>query len=86
VPLDASSLGGVDALYSTVQMPPGFPVAAVAIGSWGAVNSALLAARILALTDAALAERLASRRKEMAAKVRKSSREISRRFPEAPGA
>ena len=55
VPLDAGALGGADALYSIVQMPPGVPVASVAIGSAGAKNAAHLAARILALGDPALA-------------------------------
>ncbi|MHB8376221.1 MAG: 5-(carboxyamino)imidazole ribonucleotide mutase [Dehalococcoidia bacterium] len=49
VPLASSELKGVDALYSIVQMPPGMPVATVAIGSWGARNAATLAAEILAL-------------------------------------
>ena len=49
VPVPSSDLGGMDALYGIVQMPPGVPVAAVAVGSWGARNSALLAAEILAL-------------------------------------
>ena len=49
VPVPSSDLGGIDALHGIVQMPPGVPVAAVAIGSWGARNSALLAAEILAL-------------------------------------
>lgn len=49
VPVASSELGGIDALYAIVQMPPGVPVAAVAVGSWGARNSALLAAEILAL-------------------------------------
>lgn len=49
VPLASSELRGVDALYAIAQMPPGAPVAAVAIGSWGARNAALLAAEILAL-------------------------------------
>jgi len=49
VPLPSSELKGVDALYSMAQMPPGAPVATVAIGSWGARNAALLAAEILAL-------------------------------------
>ncbi len=49
VPVASSELGGLDALYAIVQMPPGVPVAAVAVGSWGARNSALLAAEILAL-------------------------------------
>lgn len=55
VPLDGSPLHGVDALYSTVQMPPGVPVATVAIGAAGAKNAAVLAAQILALSDNALA-------------------------------
>jgi 5-(carboxyamino)imidazole ribonucleotide mutase len=67
VPLDGGSLGGADALYSVVQMPPGVPVAAVAIGSAGAKNAAHLAARILALSDPAVAERVAGYRAEQAA-------------------
>jgi len=49
VPLATSELKGIDSLYSVVQMPPGVPVATVSVGSWGAVNAALLAAAILAL-------------------------------------
>ena len=49
VPIPSSELKGIDALYAIVQMPPGVPVATVAIGSWGAHNAALLAAEILAL-------------------------------------
>lgn len=56
VPLSGSALNGVDALYSTVQMPRGFPVATVAID--GAANAALLAAEILAVTDADVAGRI----------------------------
>ncbi|MCK5146585.1 5-(carboxyamino)imidazole ribonucleotide mutase [bacterium] len=52
VPLDASPLGGQDALLSIVQMPPGIPVATVAIGSAGARNAAVLAAQIIGLRDA----------------------------------
>ncbi len=66
VPLDAGVLGGADALYSVVQMPPGVPVAAVAIGSAGARNAAHLAARILALGDATLATRVDEARAELA--------------------
>jgi 5-(carboxyamino)imidazole ribonucleotide mutase len=66
VPLDGGALGGADALYSIVQMPPGVPVAAVAIGSAGAKNAGHLAARILALTDAELAARLDRFRTEQA--------------------
>jgi len=50
VPLASSELKGIDALYSIVQMPPGMPVATVAIGAWGARNAATLAAEILALS------------------------------------
>jgi 5-(carboxyamino)imidazole ribonucleotide mutase len=67
VPLDGGALGGADALYSVVQMPPGVPVAAVAIGSPGAKNAAHLAARILALADPELAARVDAFRAEQAA-------------------
>jgi 5-(carboxyamino)imidazole ribonucleotide mutase len=69
VPLDGGALGGADALYSIVQMPPGVPVATVAIGSAGAKNAAHLAARILALDDAALAERVDAFRAEQAGRA-----------------
>ena len=58
VPLDASPLNGVDALYSIVQMPPGIPVGTVAIGKPGARNAAVLAARIIALNDSAVLQKL----------------------------
>ena len=67
VPLDGGALGGADALYSVVQMPPGVPVASVAIGSPGAKNAAHLAARILALADPSLASRVAAAREAQAA-------------------
>ena len=60
VPLSGGALNGVDALYATVQMPKGIPVATVAID--GAMNAALLAAQMLAITDADLAKRLDERR------------------------
>jgi len=67
VPLAGSPLGGVDALLSTVQMPPGVPVATVGVGPMGAKNAGHLAAEILALADAGLRERvLAARRKQSA--------------------
>jgi 5-(carboxyamino)imidazole ribonucleotide mutase len=59
VPLEGSALNGLDALYSTVQMPAGIPVATVAIGSAGAKNAAVLAAEILALNDDGLRRKLA---------------------------
>lgn len=67
IPCKSSTLDGLDALLSTVQMPTGIPVATVAIG--GAANAALLAAEILAVTDDALAARLDERRARDAAKV-----------------
>jgi 5-(carboxyamino)imidazole ribonucleotide mutase len=69
IPLDGGALGGADALYSVVQMPPGVPVASVAIGSAGARNAAHLAARILALTDTAVAQRVAAFRNEQAGRA-----------------
>lgn len=68
VPIAAGSLGGFDALLSSVQMPPGIPVATVAIN--GAKNAALLAAQILALGDPALAKKLRDLRNADADKVR----------------
>ncbi len=58
VPIESQALGGVDSLYSIVQMPPGVPVGTLAIGRAGAINAALIAASVLALTDEALAGRL----------------------------
>ena len=62
VPLSGGALDGVDSLYSTVQMPPGMPVATVAVN--GAQNAALLAIQILAVTDEGLAKKLADARTE----------------------
>ncbi len=69
VPLDASPLGGMDALLSTVQLPPGVPVATMGIGRAGARNAAVLAARILALHDEGIAAKLVQFREEMARRV-----------------
>jgi 5-(carboxyamino)imidazole ribonucleotide mutase len=69
VPMDNPPLGGLDALLATVQMPGGIPVASVAVGGGGPQNAALLAARILALADEALAEKLEVFRATMAEKV-----------------
>jgi 5-(carboxyamino)imidazole ribonucleotide mutase len=63
VPVESKALSGQDSLYSIVQMPPGIPVGTLAIGQAGAINAALLAAGILALSDDALAQRLAAWRK-----------------------
>jgi phosphoribosylaminoimidazole carboxylase PurE protein len=69
VPMGATELQGLDALLSTVQMPPGVPVATVAIGRFGAVNAAVLAAQVLATADPALAKKLADWREAMRRKV-----------------
>ena len=74
IPLKSSVLDGMDALLSTVMMPRGIPVATVAID--GAVNAALLAAQILAVSDEALAEKLASRRAAEAAAVLEKDRAL----------
>jgi phosphoribosylaminoimidazole carboxylase PurE protein len=66
VPVVAGPLAGIDALLSMVQMPPGVPVATVAIGPAGARNAAVLAARILALGDVAVAARLRAYRRALA--------------------
>lgn len=69
VPIDSSALQGMDALLSTVQMPPGVPVATVSIGKPGATNAGVLAAQILALGDRDLAARLTAYKKRLADKV-----------------
>ena len=69
VPVVATPLNGLDSLLSMVQMPKGIPVGTLAIGKPGAANAALLAAEILALTDAALYERLAKWRAARAQEV-----------------
>jgi len=76
VPLAGSSLQGLDALLAVVQMPPGIPVATVAIG--GARNAAVLAAEILALADSALAARLKEQRGKMAAGIVERSKPVER--------
>ena len=69
VPIQTKALSGVDSLYSIVQMPKGFPVATMAIGSAGAANAGLLAAGILALQDADLAARLEAWRAALSASI-----------------
>ena len=69
VPLIAGSLDGMDALMAIVQMPPGIPVGTVAIGKPGAINAALYAISIMALTDDSLAKLLKKYRAEQAEKV-----------------
>ena len=78
IPCKSASLDGIDALLSTVMMPPGVPVATVGIN--GAVNAALLCAEILAVTDEALAERLENKRKADAQKVLRSDAEVTEKY------
>lgn len=73
VPIDSSALKGLDALLSTVQMPPGVPVATVSIGKPGATNAGVLAAQILALRDPDLAGRLQEYKKRLADKVEQAA-------------
>ncbi len=69
VPVESKALSGQDSLYSIVQMPPGIPVGTLAIGPAGAVNAALLAASVLALSDPALSGRLEDWRKRQSESV-----------------
>ena len=78
VPIAAGSLQGMDALLSTAMMPPGIPVATVAIG--GAENAGLLAAQIVALTDAGLGERVVAEREARLRKVLEADAEVSAKF------
>jgi len=78
VPIDSSALKGLDALLSTVQMPPGVPVATVSIGKPGATNAAVLAAQILALGDPALAERLDRYKARLAEKVEQAAARLAK--------
>lgn len=76
VPVNASPLGGMDALLATVQMPPGFPVGTLAIDKAGARNAAWLAAQILALNDKSLEGKIKAAREGFAAGVEKAAREL----------
>ena len=69
VPIDSSALKGLDALLSTVQMPPGVPVATVSIGKPGATNAGVLAAQIMGVGDRAIAKKLDDYKKQLADKV-----------------
>lgn len=80
IPVSGAALCGMDALFSTVQMPPGFPVATVALDKAGARNAAWLAAQMLALADPALEARIAAERAAMREDVEKAGEEISRKY------
>jgi phosphoribosylaminoimidazole carboxylase PurE protein len=76
VPLAGSHLQGLDSLLSTVQMPPGVPVATMAIGKAGARNAAIFAAQILALSDPRLQKALARHKQELEQQVARQAEEI----------
>ena len=76
VPIDSSCLQGMDALLATVQMPPGIPVATMAIGKPGARNAGILAVQILALADVGLSEKLQEYKQDMAAKVEQKAKKL----------
>ena len=76
VPIDSSSLKGLDALLATVQMPAGIPVATMAIGKAGAANAGIFAAQIIARKDSKVSARLMEFKKEMAAGVEDRDRKL----------
>jgi phosphoribosylaminoimidazole carboxylase PurE protein len=80
VPISSSSLQGLDALLSTVQMPGGVPVACFAIGKSGAVNAAIFAVQILAASDPALAKKMAEHKERLAQSVQEKSEKVKREF------
>ena len=79
IPVTASALGGMDALLATLQMPPGFPVATVALDKAGARNAAWLAAQILALANPQLAARLREEREAFKLDVEKNAKALEAR-------
>jgi len=82
VPLSATPLAGFDALLATVQMPPGIPVATVAVGKFGARNAAILAVQIMALSDANLRKKLEKFKLDLAAQVAKKNAALQKKIRE----
>ncbi len=80
VPIPSSTLQGLDALLSTVQMPSGVPVACTAIGKPGAINAGVLAAQIIAISDAQLAQRLVEYKEQLARSVAEKNGKVKRQF------
>ena len=76
IPIDSSPLSGLDSLLSTVQMPPGVPVATMGVGNSGATNAAVFAVQILALGDERLARRLAEYKDQLEKSVAEKSKKI----------
>ncbi len=82
VPMGTSSLNGLDALLATVQMPGGIPVATMAIDKAGAVNAAIFAAEILALSDSAIAQKLVEHKEELAKSVAEKNARLQKSLAE----
>lgn len=80
IPISSSPLGGMDAMLSTLQMPPGFPVATVSLDKAGAKNAAWLAAQILALQDPGIKEKLQASRETFRREIEKAGTEIAQRY------
>ena len=80
VPMATTVLSGIDSLLSTVQMPAGVPVAAMAIDKPGAINAAIYAAEILATSDPQVAERLVAYKQELALSVAEKSERVKQQF------
>ncbi|MCE5195388.1 MAG: 5-(carboxyamino)imidazole ribonucleotide mutase [Nitrospiraceae bacterium] len=77
VPIDSSPLQGFDSLFSIVQMPPGVPVAAMAVGKAGAKNAGILAAEIIGIKDKNIAEKLKKYKKKMEEKIEKKAEDLN---------
>jgi phosphoribosylaminoimidazole carboxylase PurE protein len=82
VPIDSSALNGLDALLATVQMPPGVPVATMAVGKPGATNAGVLAAQILAISRPEVADKLNAYKRQLAEKVEQAAQALERRLSE----
>ena len=81
IPMESAALKGMDSLLSTVQMPAGVPVATVAIGKPGAINAAILAAQILALSDEMIAKKLKAHRASLVEKVKAKDEKVRKEYP-----
>ena len=77
VPINSSPLSGFDALMATVQMPPGVPVSTMGVGKSGAINAAILAVEILALSDSGLAEKLVDYKAKLEVAVAEKSKKVA---------
>ncbi len=84
VPIDSSPLKGIDALFSTVQMPPGIPVATMAVGKAGAKNAAILAAQILRAKNPGITRTLRAYKTKMAKEVLKKAKQIKKKCNSSP--